>query len=72
MVNDRAPQLRAISTNICPNAKRRALTDPSSCDPSALTTWGYCTECHESDRVPAGWAAQVDREITRLTGLVTR
>jgi hypothetical protein len=69
MTNDRRPQLRAISSNLCPNARRRAITEFSSCDLTAMTTWGYCTECWEQGRVPALWAASVDKEIDRLTGV---
>lgn len=63
MTDERAPQARPNSTNICPNAKRRALTEMATCDPDALTYWGYCTECWELGNVPAKWADQVDLAI---------
>lgn len=72
MVNDNAPQLRVLSTNTCPNARRRPLADMSSCEPEALTTWGYCNECWTRGLVPASWATQVDQEIDRITGTVSR
>ena len=65
MTNDRTPQMRAISSNTCPNAKPRGMTDVSTCDLNAMTTWGYCTSCWESGRVSATWAAAVDRHIER-------
>lgn len=63
MSKDTAPQLRAISSNTCPNAKRRAMSDLSTCDLDAMTVWGYCNECWAEGRVPAAWAARVDRAI---------
>lgn len=60
MTNDRTPQMRAISSNTCPNAKPRGMTDVSSCDLTAMTTWGWCNECWTEGRVPAQWAAKVD------------
>jgi hypothetical protein len=65
MTNNRTPQMRAISSNICPNAKPRALDEFSSCDPLAMTAWGYCTECWANVRVPAKWADQVDAQIAK-------
>jgi hypothetical protein len=63
MTNDRTPQMRAISTNICPNAQPRSMTDVSACDLTAMTVWGYCTECWAESRVPGNWAAKVDARI---------
>jgi hypothetical protein len=52
---DHLPQMRPLSTNVCPNAQPRAIGDFSACDQYALTTWGYCTECWSEDRVPSSW-----------------
>jgi hypothetical protein len=65
MTNDRTPQMRAISSNTCPNAKPRGMDDFSACDLDAMTVWGYCTECWEHERVPAIWAAKVDVFIAK-------
>lgn len=67
MTTDQLPQLRALSTNVCPNAKPRAITDLSSCDEWSLTTWGYCGECWTAERVPIQWDYLVRRAIGRVT-----
>lgn len=66
MTNSRTPQLRAISSNTCPNAEPRSLSDVATCDLAAMTTWGYCRECWDRGAVPARWADQVDGAIARL------
>jgi hypothetical protein len=68
MTHDKLPQMRALSTNLCPNSRPRAITDPSMCDQWALTTWGWCSECYQEDRVPAAWLRAIEAETARLTG----
>jgi hypothetical protein len=63
MTKERAPQLRAISSNTCPNARRRSMAELSMCDLDAMTVWGYCSECWQQGRVPDAWARKVDRAI---------
>jgi hypothetical protein len=63
---DKVPQLRALSTNACPNSSPTWLTDPvGACHPG-LTTWGYCGVCWEAGLVPAVWAARVDAHIAAV------
>jgi len=66
MTHNQLPQMRALSTNVCPNAQPRSIADLSMCDEWALTAWGYCLECYRQDRVPAQWLRGVDAEIVRL------
>lgn len=64
---DKVPQLRAMSTNDCPNIDPRYLTlPPPACMPDGLTTWGYCGGCWTGGYVPARWTARVEAEIERL------
>jgi hypothetical protein len=59
-LRSRTPQMRALSTNACPNMSATWLTDPPGhCPPHGLTSWGYCGPCWEANAVPAVWAARV-------------
>ena len=57
---DQQPQLLPISTNVCPNYRPRRLSDLSTCDVWAFTTWGYCAECWQNDMVPASWRKHLE------------
>jgi hypothetical protein len=60
MTDDRIPQMRALSTNACPNSDPMWLTmEPGTCAPG-LTTWGYCMSCWDAGLVPASWAQRVN------------
>ena len=62
-MTDRMPQMRPLSTNVCPNARPRAITEYSCCDLYAMTTYGYCSECWNEGRVPAQWDHLVSSAI---------
>lgn len=61
---DKTPQLRALSSNVCPNADPRYLLMllPACC-PYGPTAWGYCGACWESGSVPPVWGARVQRSL---------
>lgn len=60
----KVPQMRALSTNACPNSSPTWLSDPpGACPEYGLTSWGYCCPCWEAGLVPAVWAARVDASI---------
>jgi hypothetical protein len=64
MTDDRIPQMRALSTNACPNSHPLWLTmGPDTCPPG-LTTWGYCEQCYTAGLVPAAWVERVEQCIT--------
>jgi hypothetical protein len=60
---DRIPQMRALSTNGCPNSSTTWLTDGPGACPPGLTTWGYCGTCWENGLVPGAWAERVEQAI---------
>jgi hypothetical protein len=63
VADDRIPQMRALSTNGCPNSSTTWLTDPPGACPPGLTTWGYCGSCWEAGLVPGAWAQRVEQAI---------
>ena len=61
---DKRPQLRALSTNHCPNAHPLYLSmAPPACSPTGLTTWGYCNQCWSNNHVLATWVARVQEAM---------
>lgn len=60
---DRIPQMRALSTNACPNSSPMWLTAPPGTCAPGLTTWGYCGQCWEAGLVPGAWADRVTATI---------
>lgn len=65
MGRDKRPQMRAVSSNACPNSRPRRLDEYESCDMDAMTAWGYCNDCWRNGRVPSPWAVAVDQAIAR-------
>lgn len=64
---DRIPQMRAMSTNGCPNSSVTWLTDPPGKCAPGLTSWGYCGQCWADGQVPGAWAQRVEDKIAETS-----